>query len=297
VAYDIPIGIYGIRLGGSILHSDSRPGDDRRQFDTQTLTDGYELKAAVAPLLNQRSSLWLAGSLGYLDASERDTFGLIYKDHVRTVGLTADYKFLDEIGGSNYLTAIFRQGLDVFGASQQGEDFLSRFGASGQFSVVDLAFSRYQRVTDEWSFKFSGAGQWSSSPLLNSQQFYLGGLSFGRGYGAGEVSGDNALAGSIEARFDQQVQTELLKGYQLYTFVDSGRVWNVGDSYSNGITLTSVGAGIRFYFPGEFQAGIAIAAPLTYRSPNNDGRDLQVLVSFSSALKVFCNKNNQWACL
>ena len=41
------------------------------------------------------------------------------------------------------------------------------------------------------------ASQTASGPLFTSQQFYLGGAAFGRGYGAAELSGDNGLAGSL----------------------------------------------------------------------------------------------------
>ena len=46
IAYDVPIGIDGIRIGGSAFHSDVSPGDDRRQFDERTRTDNVEFAAA-----------------------------------------------------------------------------------------------------------------------------------------------------------------------------------------------------------------------------------------------------------
>ena len=46
-------------------------------------------------------------------------------------------------------------------------------------------------LTDAFSLKLASAGQMASGPMYLSQQFYLGGLAFGRGYGAAEISGDN----------------------------------------------------------------------------------------------------------
>jgi hemolysin activation/secretion protein len=42
----------------------------------------------------------------------------------------------------------------------------------------------------------------ASGPMYLSQQFYLGGLAFGRGYGAAVISGDNGIPGSLELRYD-----------------------------------------------------------------------------------------------
>ena len=120
--------------------------------------------------------------------------------------------------------------------------FVSRYGASSTFSVLNLGFTRYQTLSDAWSVKLSGAGQLASGPLFTSQQFYLGGAAFGRGYGSAEISGDNAMAGSLELRFDQKLNFKYLTGYQLYGFVDAGTAWNDGYSYTDGFALTSAGA-------------------------------------------------------
>ncbi len=109
----------------------------------------------------------------------------------------------------------------------------------------------------------------ASGPLFTSQQFYLGGLAFGRGYGSAEISGDNGLAGSAELRFDQKTNLPYLSGYQIYGFVDSGVAWNDGYRPSDGLSLTSAGGGARFFLMDGLQADIGVAAPLTYRAPDN----------------------------
>ena len=122
--------------------------------------------------------------------------------------------------------------------------------------------------------------------MYTSQQFYLGGVAFGRGYGSAEISGDNGLAGSAELRFDQKTSYQYLSGYQLYAFVDSGVAWNSGYQMSEGLSLTSFGAGIRLFMTDGLQADIGVAAPLGYRAPDNSTRDARVLFSLSSALKL-----------
>jgi hemolysin activation/secretion protein len=296
LSYDAPVGTDGWRLGGSALYSEVRPGDDRRLTNDNTRTETFELRGSYAAVQSQRSTLTLTAAAGFSNVSESDVFGPIYDDHIRTASLTSDYRLQDAFGGTNYATMTFRQGLDIFGASQFGDDFISRYGASANFSVLDFYFTRYQTLSDNWSAKIAMASQTASGPLYTSQQFYLGGAAFGRGYGAAEISGDNGLAGSFELRFDQRPNFRYLTGYQLYGFVDAGAVWNDGYNIGDGLALTSAGGGIRFFFWNDFQADLGVAFPLSYRAPDNTTRTARFLLTVSNALKL-CPARGTGRCL
>jgi hemolysin activation/secretion protein len=296
LSYDAPVGTDGWRLGGSALYSEVRPGDDRRLTNDNTRTETFELRSSFVAVQSQRSTLTLTAAAGFSNVSESDVFGPIYNDHIRTASLTSDYRLQDAFGGTNYTTMTFRQGLDIFGASHFGDDYLSRDGASANFSVLDVYFTRYQTLSDNWSAKFAMASQTASGPLFTSQQFYLGGAAFGRGYGAAEISGDNGLAGSFELRFDQRPNFRYLTGYQFYGFVDAGAVWNDGYRIGDGLALTSAGGGIRFFFWDDFQADLGVAFPLSYRAPDNTMRTARFLFSVSNALKL-CPERGTGSCL
>jgi hemolysin activation/secretion protein len=291
LSYDAPIGHDGVRLGATALYSEIWPGDYRREIRTRSQFETYELKASFVPIETRRSSFWLTAAAGFSDVSERDSFGLTYRDHIRTVSLTADYKLQDKLDGWNYLTVIWRQGLDVLGASRKDDVLLSRYGASGDFSVIDFSYTRYQTLSDIWSLKISASAQWASAPLLTSQQFYLGDAAYGPGY----YSGDNGFAGLLELRFDQSLPGKLLKGYQLYGFVDGGAVWNV-DSPGDVLSLSSAGAGVRFFLADQFQAGLAVAVPFHPGTTFNGVRDTRVLFSLSKAFKL-CPDRPQLSCI
>ena len=296
LSYEAPVGTDGARIGASGYYSEVRPGDFRRLFNDNIKTEWFEIRGSIVPLQSQKSSLILTAAAGFSNVYENDIFGPIYADHIRTVSLTSDYRLQDYFGGNNYLTVNYRQGIDVFGASHRGDDYLSREGASGKFSALNFWFTRYQTLSDAWSLKLASAGQTASGPLFTSQQFYLGGLAFGRGYGSAEISGDNGIAGSIELRFDQKTSYQYLSGYQLYGFVDTGLAWNDGYRPSDGLSLTSAGGGVRFFLTEGLQADIGAAAPLSYRAPDNPGRGARVLFSLTSALKL-CPARPQTRCL
>jgi hemolysin activation/secretion protein len=94
LSYDAPVGTAGARLGFNALYSNVAPGDVRQQVDNHSTTETFEVKGSLAPLETRRSSLWLTGIFGFSDNSERDITGMIYKDRLRYVSLTADYRFV-----------------------------------------------------------------------------------------------------------------------------------------------------------------------------------------------------------
>jgi hemolysin activation/secretion protein len=296
LSYEVPVGTDGARIGASGYYSEVWPGDIRHLVNDNTKTESFEVHGSIVPLQSQRSSLTLTAGLGFSNVTENDFFGPVYADHIRNLSLTSDYRLQDNFGGNNYLTLNYRQGLDILGASHRDDDFLSRDGASAKFSALNFWFTRYQTLSDAWSLKFASAGQWASGPLFTSQQFYLGGAAFGRGYGAAEISGDNGLAGSLELRFDQKLNFRYWTGYQLYAFGDAGAVWNDGYRLSDGLSLTSAGAGVRFFLPDDFQADLGVAVPLSYRAPDNDRRSPRFLFTLSSALRL-CSERGKGGCL
>jgi hemolysin activation/secretion protein len=296
LSYDVPVGTDGARIGASAFYNEVRPGDYRRLFNDVTTTEAFEIRGSIVPLQSQRSALTLTAALDFSNVSEHDVFGPIYNDHIRTVSLTSDYRLQDNFGGNNYFTLTWRQGLPILGASQLGDALVSHDGASGNFSVIDVWFTRYQTLAEAWSVKIAGAGQIASGPLFTSQQFYLGGAAFGRGYGSAETSGDNGMAGTFELRFDQKLSFRYLTGYQIYGFVDAGVAWNDGFNYTDGIALTSAGAGVRFFLSSDLQADVAVAFPLGYRAPDNSARSARLLFSLSSAFKA-CPDRTQSRCL
>lgn len=286
LSYDVPIGTDGARLGATAGKGEVWPSGIQRAFNIRTESQGYELRGSIAPLRTQTSSIWLTASAGTSDVTERSNLGTIYSDHLRIVGLSADFHLKDKFDGWNYLTLVGRQGIPALGASSENDIQVSRRGASGEFSKFEYYYTRYQPLSDIWSLKLSVAGQVASAPLLYSQLFYLGGASFGRGYDSSSFGGDNGVAGSLELRFDQKLGNKLIKGYQIYGFVDQGAVWNYGNSFHNAVTPASAGGGLRFYFSDEFQASVEVAFPLDLRLTSEDKRGARVFFSLAKSFRL-----------
>lgn len=103
-------------------------------------------------------------------------------------------------------------------------------------------------------------GQWSDRPLLSTEQFRLGGLGSVRGYEQDQVTTDNGIFASAEARFPLMNIPEIESTFQIATFVDYGLGWNVdgGDSTD----LLSVGAGLLWQAGPILNLRVDYAVPL-----------------------------------
>jgi hemolysin activation/secretion protein len=290
-AYDAPVGANGARVGATVWYSSIWPDDYRRQWNTQTDSTAVEIRGSIMPIETQKSALRLTVSLGGGYFTEKNEWGGIYTDQVRTATFAADGNYADGSGGHDYLGLAFRQGFGALGATPQDDPLVSHWGASGTFSILGFAFSRYQSLNSAWSIRVAAAGQVAAEPLMYSQQFYVGGAAFGRGFDAGLISGDDGVAGTAELRFDRNFNSNLAKSYELYAFFDSGAAWDYHDE-SGTLYLMSVGLGARLYITDNFQAGVAVAVPVDYRTGTGDHQGPRFLFSLSDTFRE-CNAG-QW---
>lgn len=295
ISYDAPLGSDWMRAGVSASRSVVWPGDLRRFDRVRTDAENLEARATVVALQTQRHSLSLTASFGISNIVEESVFGINYRDRLRIASLSADYRLRDDWQGTTYATLALRKGLGIDGASRRYDPRLSRFDGSGDFYVVQGALTRYQGLGDNWSMKLAASGQVSSEALLISQQFYLGGGAFGRAFQSGWLAGDNGIAGSAELRYDYRPGLSFLKNVQLFGFVEGGAVRSYAAPKDIVQSLSAAGGGVRLQLNDSVEAGITVAAPLSYNSPSRGGRGATVLFSLATALRA-CPEWVEWRC-
>ena len=93
------------------------------------------------------------------------------------------------------------------------------------------------------------AGQWSNDILPPAEQFYLGGARFTRGYYAGQVPGDKALAATAELQLNTGFEMNAFGvngdvSTQFYAFYDWGETWQ-NLSTDHAAMINSAGGGVR----------------------------------------------------
>lgn len=182
------------------------------------------------------------------------------QDSLRVLRLGEDYALSDLWFGAahsatNALSVRLSQGMKLLGASANGDGTLSpRPGEQTGFTKVNFEADRTQTLFTPWdgaSVALMGlaTGQWSDNILPPAEQFYLGGSRFTRGYYAGQVPGDKALAATVELQLNTNFETVLLgRSFditpQYYLFYDWGETWqNLAADHA--AVLNSAGGGVR----------------------------------------------------
>jgi hemolysin activation/secretion protein len=181
-------------------------------------------------------------------------------DSLRVLRLGEDYALSDlwfgaEHSAINQVSARWSQGLPILGATTNGNATdAARQGELAGFRKINFEVSRTQTLFYPWqgaSIALMGlvTGQWSPDILPPAEQFYLGGSRFTRGYYAGQVAGDKALAATAELQLNTGFETELFSrsldvSTQYYLFYDWGETWqNQANDFATHIS--SAGGGVR----------------------------------------------------
>ncbi|MFT8245665.1 ShlB/FhaC/HecB family hemolysin secretion/activation protein [Roseomonas sp. BN140053] len=190
------------------------------------------------------------------------------RDAIRVLRGGLDAQFLDSVVPflpTATTTAGFRlhQGLEIFGATRSGRtsgagpSSPARNGSEFDFRKISGEIQRTQPLFSPFdggliSLQGLVQGQYSADVLPTAEKFYLGGARLGRGFYAGQVTGDSAFGFAAELQLDVALPTielpyvgwTLQPTPQLYAFRDVGRSF---ESTRNDFNrkLSSWGGGLR----------------------------------------------------
>lgn len=239
----------------------SKPGGSLRdlEIDSDSVSGRLVLQH---PLVRTRAqSLFVRAALDVRD-TETDILGEPFtEDRVRVARLGATLDFVDRFDGINLLDVELSKGLDILNATKTRDPFQSRADAETGFFKIAASATRLQRIAPKVSLMIDVAGQFTSDGLLASEEFAIGGSQFGRAFDPSEITGDRAVAGRSELRYDGTVSSPWLQRYQLYLFGDYGVVWNrIAGSYRS-VDIGSAGAGIRVTLNEHLSAHAELAVP------------------------------------
>ncbi len=212
-------------------------------------------------------------------------------DAVRAYRLGEEYGLSDVVLGPdrsaiNVLRVRFSQGLPFLGASTNPTSPTApRQNEQASFSKIDFEMSRTQTLFAPWdgaSVAILGllTGQWSPNILPPSEQFYLGGARFTRGYYAGQVPGDKALAATVELQLNTSFETMIFGksldiSNQWYLFYDWGETWQ-NQSTDIAAMINSAGGGVRTQLTRNIEVDFEGLARFN-KFPNGQGNGISPL--------------------
>jgi hemolysin activation/secretion protein len=204
-------------------------------------------------------------------------------DEVRALRFGGDYIVSDlllgnAMPGTTQFSARLSRGLDFLGGfhGEAVPPAVPRQGEQHNFTAIRFETSRTQTLFQPWdgaSVALMGlvTGQWTPDILPPSEQFYLGGSRFTRGFYSGQVPGDKALAVTIEPQLNTLVdlswigsRTEVAS--QFYVFYDWGESWQNLSSDLHA-RLASAGGGARLQMTKNVEVDLEALGRFTIHPP------------------------------
>ncbi|MDB6066570.1 MAG: Hemolysin activation/secretion protein-like protein [Pedosphaera sp.] len=119
--------------------------------------------------------------------------------------------------------------------------------ADGNYYIADAGLNREQKLTKDWSLRLSADGQWANQPLINNEQFGIGGNAGVRGYRDGQQYGDTGWRAIFEPH-TQLANIGMVAGslpmYARFSmFTDYGRVYLLDPANGAQSSVSLWGAG------------------------------------------------------
>ncbi|MDT7949866.1 MAG: ShlB/FhaC/HecB family hemolysin secretion/activation protein [Acetobacteraceae bacterium] len=252
-----------LRLYGG--HGEAAPSDFLRTVGYRGITTVFGLGAAYPVVRSRNQSLNLVVRLDAIETDTRTDTGpqgqsrRTSNDDLRVARVGFEYAIQDSLAGDdrpavNFLGLRGSQGLNFLGSSGNNNLTPGRLNERVDFIKVTAELSRTQTLfavgtASSVALRASAQGQVSNSVLPPAEKFFLGGSEINRGFYAGQVTGDNALAWSLELQLNTAANftvfdTPIPVSAQFYTFYDRGQTFE-NQSIDPNARLSSVGVGAR----------------------------------------------------
>jgi hemolysin activation/secretion protein len=280
LGYSMPVGPLGTRVGVSYSKVDSEVGAELRQLGIQNEADVWNINV-THPFIRSHN-VNQVGKVSYISKNIEETWG-------------ADFVALDPTLGSEEGLSTFAFGVSgdwrdgYYGGgyntySLSGDigtiDFdsvtASRLGAEDNYFKLNYDSSRLQRVDNDLTLYAHLRGQYSKDRLVVSEQKALGGPHGVRAFGVGEGLADQAVLLSVEARYNLNLDSDVIRDSMVYGFIDAG-YGKVSDALvaigttpgtTDKYNLSGYGVGIKLGF--GLDQGMSLNANVAWGSRNED---------------------------
>ena len=282
--HEMPLSSEGTKLTLSGSVSKSKPGDVLKDFEVEGDSSMFQFKLEH-PFIRSRGE----NLTGYFSFTHRNSQTDILgtkdsEDRLRIMKLGASYDFADRYLGVNVMNFNIHRGLNIFDATETGTENLSREKGVSDFTKLSGEFFRLQQLAPSWMLLGAVSWQYTFNKLLSSEEFGVGGSSFGRGFDPSEITGDQGLAFKLELQKAFKINKTYLRDLQLYTFFDYGSVWNRIETTTrdNREGRYSTGFGARLNVTDQISGFVELAKPMADRVAAEGNRDPRVFFGLSA---------------
>lgn len=272
-----------VKLDGNYTATD--PGFTLKEFDVRGYSKFFSASLSYPLIRSRVTNLYTKITFDMRNVNTTNNFEDTRRDKIRALRASTRLEHLDTLfgAGMNVLDVELSQGINVLGATTYGDLNKSRAEGDGTFTKLNIEFQRLQRVANRVNLLIGMRGQLSNDALLSSEEFGVGGLSYGRGYDPSEIIGGQGIEGKLELQWNIPRQIAFTHDNQLFGFFDAGAIWN-DDPASPNLSrdaLTSAGFGVHSKIMDYTNMDIAVAFPLNRDVQTQRDRDPRVYFSLS----------------
>jgi len=287
-AYEMPVWDEGTTLTLDVAYTETDPGFDLRPLGAEGFSTTVGLTARHPLIRSRNENLTLRARLEGKSSSTKNDFGVTTDDDTRALRIGARYELLSTWLGTsvNMADAQVSKGLGIFGASDKGDTDLSRAAGDPEYTKFEAEITRLQRIVQDFNVLLGVKGQKSSGALLASEEFGIGGMSYGygRGYDPSEILGDEGIAGKVEVQWNTHVFDQTITSLQLFGFYDVGAVWNDDPTTpaDKKVSIASTGVGARARITPAVNFDLTWAVPLTKDVSTENNTDSRWFASLTT---------------
>lgn len=263
------VGSAGTQLEARALYSRTRPGDELAATGIEGTQVLFGVKA-THPLVSSRKLVMKGRAELEINNSTTDVSNgalRVAEDRLRVATVALEGISRDSAGYTAFDIAL-RHGLDIYDANR-ASDQLSRNDGVPDFALIRGTLERQVIFNEDLSALLKFSGQYSFDPLLASEEFSIGGTTFGRGFDPSQFTGDHGFGFAGELKYFRSFTVmEERVAIEPYMFGEMGFVYNIGDGLPSRQGLASFGGGIRFFLPEDLAIGIEYAFPAVRFDPD-----------------------------
>lgn len=285
LAYELPVGYHGLRLGAGIARVQYELGGALAPLEATGTADIADISATY-PLIRQRgTNLFLRGALDQKDLTDEfEAVGFESEKRVRGVSLGWAFEHRDGFLGGGYSSVngvLYRGDLDI-------RDPLSEFfdqspvgrRTEGHFTKLTVQARRLQYLAPRLSLFLGVGAQRTNRNLDPSEQLSLGGPRAVRAYSTNEALVDEGWIANVELRWAAD------EVFTPYVFYDAAHGAFDHDRRpfveTNGTSLRGYGLGLSWSKPGDYSLNATLAWRDT-RQALADPRDPRLYVQFQKS--------------
>jgi hemolysin activation/secretion protein len=291
LAYQLPVGGDGFKLGGAYSHTHYRLGKSFSALDASGESDTVSLSVSYPFLRTRNINLYGQAAYEWRDFQDRVASTATVTDKsTRAATLSFNGDARDALLGGGITVFSLGYGSGRVNLETPAALAIDNVTArtQGRFGKWNINVLRLQSMGERLSGYVSFAGQGSSKNLDSSEKFSLGGANGVRAYPSGEASGDSGYLATAELRYTFSL-TGIPGVLQPFMFVDTGSVTISENPFAAGANtrhLSAGGFGLSWVKAADFQVKLTLATRLGNQPSLSSDSDRHTL-GWVQAIKYF----------